>query len=103
MKEKIIRIILSPFILLYGYFMLAAGTALAFPFVFIVMLSLIGFISQPFVYLFRLGGTNLEGIESFIDAENPIRGHFLGMTIHIWLSYYIVYEYIKTGKILTGE
>ena len=60
----LLRILLSPFIFLWGIFLLAAGTL--FPLPLLVMISFFGFLLEPFIYLFRLSGSKINGIDPFI-------------------------------------
>ncbi len=94
----LLRIILSPLVFLWGLFLLAAGTL--FPLNIIVGLSIMGFMLEPFVWLLKKSGSNISGIEPFIDdTGNNALGHFLGITIHIWGAFAIVYIYLKDGTI----
>ena len=61
----LLRVLLSPFIFLWGCFMLAAGTL--FPLPLLVGISLYGLLLEPFIWLLRKSGYNINGIEPFID------------------------------------
>jgi hypothetical protein len=111
-KEKndvgtiIVRILLSPFIFLWGCFMLAAGTF--FPLCILVPMSIYGVLFSPFIWIFRKTGSNIKNFEPFMsdgdDYENNrniTRDHFYGATIHIWGAFAVAYTYISTGKIFT--
>ena len=98
----LLRVILSPFIFLWGCFMLAAGTL--FPLPLLVGISLFGLLLEPFIFLLRKSGSNINGIEPFIDnTRNNALGHFLGLTIYIWGAFAVVYFYLKDGTVWTGE
>lgn len=107
-KQKfILRIILSPLIFIWGILMLMVGSL--FPLPLLVTMSIVGVISTPFTWLLRQSGSSMEYMEPFIcDSENEnikmiMWGHFLGMTIYFWGAPAIVYQYITTGEIFTGE
>ncbi len=98
----LLRVLLSPFIFIWGLFMLAAGTL--FPITFLVMISFVGLLLEPFIWLLKKSGSNINGIEPFIDnTGNNALGHFLGLTIHIWGAFAVVYVYLKDGTVWTGE
>ena len=98
----LLRVILSAFIFLWGCFMLAAGTL--FPLPLLVGISLFGLLLEPFIFLLRKSGSNINGIEPFIDnTRNNALGHFLGLTIYIWGAFAVVYFYLKDGTVWTGE
>lgn len=101
-KKYIFRILLSPFIFIWGLFLLAAGTL--FPLPFLIGVSFFGLLLEPFVWLFKKSGSKINGIEPFIDnSNNNVLGHFLGLTIYIWGAFAVTYYYIKTGKIFAGD
>ena len=102
----LLRIALSPFLFLYGVFLLMTGTLLPLPL--LVIFSVVGFIGTPFVYLLRKSGTDIKYLEPLmkegVDYENEkniMRDHFFGATIYVWGAFYVAYHYIKTGKIFT--
>lgn len=109
MNKKIIaRLLLSPFIFLWGVFMLAAFTL--FPLPLIVLLSLFGIISIPFVWAFRKSGSKIKYMEPFLtnyedfeQEKNIFKNHLLMSTIYIWGAFYVAYLYIKTGEIYNPE
>lgn len=104
-KQKIVRILLCPFVFISGLFILAAGTVLAFPFGFIVMFSFVGLLIEPFIWLFKQGGSNIIGMEPMFadEVDNRALAHLLGLTIHIWGAFFVTYWYIKTGKLIVSE
>lgn len=97
----LLRILLSPFVFLWGIFILAAGTL--FPLPLLIMYSFIGFFTEPFIYLFQLSGSEIGRIEPFILTKYTMLSHLLGLTIYIWGVPAIVINYILTGKIWTGD
>jgi uncharacterized Tic20 family protein len=98
----LLRILLFPFIFLWGIFMLAAGTL--FPLPLLVIISFYGLLLEPFIWLLRKSGSKINGIEPFIDdTGNNALGHFLGLTIYVWGAFAIVYVYLKDGTVWTGE
>jgi hypothetical protein len=97
----LLRILLSPFIFLWGIFMLAAGTL--FPLPLLIMFSFIGFLIEPFIYLFRLSGSEINGIDPFIPTKYTMLSHLLGLTIYIWGAPAIVVNYVLTGEVWSGE
>ena len=97
----LLRVILSPFIFLWGLFMLAVGTL--FPLPLLVMISFCGLLLEPFIWLLQKSGSKINGIEPFIDnTGNNALGHFLGFTIYIWGAFAIVYVYLEDGTVWTG-
>lgn len=94
----LLRIIFSPFIFLYGCFMLTAGSVIFLPL--LVGISFFGLLLEPIVWLLGKSGSEIEGIDPFIDdTENNALGHFLGITIYFWGAFAIVYVYLKDGTI----
>jgi hypothetical protein len=112
-KQKLLRIILSPFIFLWGCFMLFAGTL--FPLPLLVCFSFGGFISIPFVWLLKQSGSDIDYMDPFFnecgdsdwgeeDKAYIVAGnHFLGITIYFWGAFVVTYDYIKTGEVFTGN
>ena len=103
-----LRIILSPFIFLWGIFLLAAGTL--FPVPLLVLISMYGLICTPFIWLIKKSKTNIKYPEPFLskygdyeNEKNIMRDHLFGATIYLWGAFAVVYNYIKTGEIFTGE
>ena len=98
----LLRVILSPFIFLWGCFILAAGTL--FPLPLLVMISFYGLLLEPFIWLLKKSGSNINGIKPIIDnTGNNALGHFLVLTIYVWGAFAIVYIYLKDGTVWTGE
>lgn len=101
----IIRILLSPFIFMWGVFLLAALTF--FPLSLIVPLSILGFIGTPFVWLLKQGGTDIAYPESLVGkggSMSAVMGeHLLVSTIHLWGAFYVTYLYLKTGEVYFPE
>ena len=97
----LLRLILSPFIFIWGLFLLAAGTF--FPVSFLVILSFFGFIIEPFIFLLRLSGADINGIEPLISTKYTMLSHLIGITIYVWGAPAITVNYILTGEIWTGE
>jgi hypothetical protein len=100
----LIRVALSPLLFLYGIMLLGAGSL--FPLPFLIMLSIAGIISKPFVWMLRKGGTDINYIEPFFGnykdfnlEKNIVKNHFIGLTIYFWGAFAVSYHYIKTGKI----
>lgn len=99
MSKLILRIILSPFIFLYGIFLLAAGTL--FPLPLLVVLSFYGLISIPIIWLLNKSGVEVNQMDNaFISYSNSqALNHFLGLTIYFWGAFYVVYMFIKKGEL----
>ena len=104
----LLRILLSPLLFLWGCFMLAAGTL--FPLPLLVMFSVGGMISVPFVWIFRKSGSKINYPEPFMcdyndfeEEKNIFRDHFFAATIYVWGAFAVAYHYVKTGEIFTGE
>lgn len=104
----LLRIALSPFLFLWGVFILMAGTL--FPLPLLVVFSVGGLIGTPFVWLLRKSGTDIKYPEPFMtkgedyeNEKNIMRDHFFGATIYVWGAFVVAYHYIKTGEIFTGD
>ena len=98
----LLQVLLSPFIFLWGCFILSAG--ILFPLPLLVGISFFGLLLEPFIWLLRKSGSNINGIEPFIDdTGNNALGHFLGLTIYVWGAFAVVYFYLKDGTIWTGK
>lgn len=104
----LLRLLLSPLLFLWGCLMLAAGTL--FPLPLLVIFSMGGMISVPFVWLLRKSGSEINYPEPFIcnyndfeKEKNIFRDHFFGATIYLWGAFAVAYHYVKTGEIFTGE
>lgn len=98
----LLRVLLSPFIFLWGCVMLAAGTLFLLPL--LVIISFCGLLLEPFIWLFRKSGSNINGIDPFINVtNNNALGHFLGLTIYVWGAFAVVYIYLKDGTVWAGE
>ena len=104
----LLRLLLSPLLFLWGCLLLAAGTL--FPLPLLVMISVGGMISVPFVWILRKSGSEINYIEPFIcdyndfeKEKNIFRDHFFGATIYFWGAFAVAYYYVKTGEIFTGE
>lgn len=105
MKKKHLRIVLSPFIFLWGVFILAAGSI--FPIPLIVMFSFFGVIATPFIWVLRQSGSDISYIGVFTPFSsnedsflNAMAGSVLGLTIYFWLPFAAVYLYVKSGEII---
>jgi hypothetical protein len=104
----LLRLLLSPLLFLWGIFMLAAGTL--FPLPLLVIFSVGGMISIPFVWALRKSGAKINYIEPFLcdykdfeKEKNIFRDHFLMASIYLWGAFYVAYIYIKTGEIYNPE
>ncbi|MDI9872735.1 hypothetical protein [Flectobacillus roseus] len=99
----LLRVILSPIIFLYGCILLIAFTF--FPLPMLVLLSMIGIVCEPFIWLLRVSGVEVESIESFFDYPNQSKmiGHFIGLTIYIWSPFFMVYWFIKYAVIYNAN
>lgn len=102
-KIYLVRALLSPGIFIYGLFI--TFIMLVFPITQFLLLSMVfRLISQPFVYLLRIGGSDVKVMDSFIDFhDNVTLDSLVTITIPIWLSFYMVHLYINTGEILDLE
>jgi hypothetical protein len=100
--KLILRIILSPLILLWGVFILFALTLI--PIIpGIIIFGILGFITEPFIYLFQLEGTYIKGVDPFFPTKYTMLSHFLGITVYIWGAPAIAINYIITGEIWNGD
>lgn len=100
--KYIIRFLLSPFIIVYGIFLLFAGTI--FPLVLVTIISGMGFFLEFFILLFKASDTEITGWYPLITyTENNAINHLLGATIYIWLIPYMVWLFITTGQILFNK
>ena len=105
----LLRIILSPIIFVWGLILLMAVTVVPI-FIILTIWSFIGIISQPFIWLFRKAGADIHYAEPFLgnsvecdDGWYSLLFHFLGLTIYIWGAFFVMFYYIITGEIITGE
>jgi len=97
----LLRILLSPFIAIWGLMLLIAFTF--FPILIgIVWASFIGLISEPFIYLLKLGGTKINPILPFSSGEYRILSYLLGLTVYVWAIPAIVINYLTMGEVWTG-
>ncbi len=103
MKNKYCRILISPFVIIYTYSELLVYSIFAVPLVFYVMISFFGLISYPFINFLNKSGRNIEYIDPIeiidIKSNSLIVKYLIDMTLHVWMPFYILYIYIKTGKI----
>ncbi len=101
-ENLLLRICLSPFVFLWGCFMVLAGCL--FPVPMIAVISLISLFTMPFVWLLNKTGATLEVMDPLITVSrfNSVN-HFLGVTIFIWGAFAVAGEYIRTGHVFTGE
>lgn len=98
MKIKLSRIAMAPFAFLYGVFMVYGG--IIFPSTLIIILSIGGFLISPFVWLFNKSGAHLKYVDPLFDITRySMVNHFLGMTILIWVPFWVAYGYVLTGKL----
>ena len=107
MNKILIRILLSPFIFIWGVFFTAAMCL--FPIPLIMGCSLIGLISQPFIYLIKKGGTEIKYCEPFLN-ENDCKlfksyfiANLIGILSPIILPFAIMIIYIMEGEIITSD
>lgn len=104
-KEKLsLRIILCPFILIYGFFLLFAGTL--FPI--LPCLAIIGFFGillNPIVWVLNKSGADLKKIELpvFSFKYNNTTELFLAATIYFWFPLYISWLYVKKGEVFLSD
>lgn len=103
-----LRVLLSPLIFIWGIFVLCAATF--FPLPIIVIVSGVGIITIPLVWIFNKVGSNLKNIVPFMSkyddfekGKNIFRDHFFGLTIYFWGAFAIMFYFIKTGKIWVGD
>jgi hypothetical protein len=103
--KYIFRILISPIMFLWGCIILIACTVIpVIPF--IVGLSIIGMISTPFIWLFKMVDSDLNYMEPFIcdyrdflKDKNIFRDHFISSTIYIWGPFWVAYHWIECGKV----
>ena len=107
-----LRILLSPFIFLYGIFLLIAYTMFGLPIP--VIYSLFALLSTPTFFSLRKSGVIINYPTPFIShfnntmSENHILlsnigNHFITTTIYLWGAFFVTYHYIKTAKIIKIE
>ena len=99
----LLRIILSPFILIWGIFLTAA--MMVFPIPLLCGITLFHLIGYPFMLLFNIAGAEIEIPEPFINdvSKSYLIGYILTITIPLWGMFAIVVHFILTGKVWTGE
>lgn len=99
---RFIRIALSPIVFILVLMLLLAG--LLFPTSIIIMMSIWQLIASPFVGMFRIAGSDIEYSDGFITYSNYYAvNYILGITIILWVPFYAVIQYIKTGRLLVIE
>lgn len=93
-----IRALLSPLIFIYGLFQLFTLTILPI----LLLLMFFRLILQPFIYLLKIGGTNIKVADSFFGFHDNITiDCLIHITISIWFSFYMVHLYVTTGEIFS--
>jgi len=99
------RILLTPFILIYGLLITLAGTILAFPLAGITVISLLILLVSPFIWLLNFTlETKIETDDwgfGLFDNTSVINDCLLGTTIIIWLPFYVVYIYVVEGRVFS--
>ena len=101
--KLLLRVILSPFIFLYGCILLIAFTF--YPLPLLVLYSIIGIAFNPFIWLLRVSGVEIESISPFFNYPNRSKmfGHFIGLTVYIWSPFFMAYWYIKYAVIYNAN
>ena len=98
-RQKIGRIIFSPFIFLYGVVIMAALTAFPFAF-FIIIYSVISLIAYPFILLLRPLGTYVDTDMAFFSySRYDVINLLLDVFVHITFPTALTYYFIKDGTI----
>ena len=99
----LLRILLSPFILIWGIFLTAA--MMLFPMPLLCGITLFHLIGYPFMLLFNMAGAEIEIPDPFVNdvSKSYLIGYILTITIPIWGMFAIVGHFILTGKVWTGE
>lgn len=97
----LIRIILSP--LLFAYAAILLGTVTVIPILpFLVFAAIANIIATVLTPLFRFAGVNVEVPDSVFDIieikPKPIPD-ILGVTIYFWFPFYVMYLFLKSGKV----
>lgn len=96
-----IRILLSPLIFLWGFFLLFTLTMFPIIPMIVLFIGIFGLLSMPFIWLLRKGGSDIEYIEPFIDEiDNIFLSYLATITVYFWFPLYYTYYYIKTGKFI---
>jgi len=96
-KNPILRIVLSPFIFIYGILMTLVFSI--FPFSLITILGIIFCFICPFIWLYRKTGNNIEYPKGIIHTRYYFINYMLVSTICIWFPFWIVFNFIKRGEI----
>lgn len=101
-NQVLVRVLLSPLILIFYIFL--TGLMMLFPLaILIVFISFFGLILEFTAYILSKGGTEIKRIDPFINHHNNIIGHFLGITIIFWGSFYATYIYVKHGVLMLDD
>jgi hypothetical protein len=101
-QKVFIRVLLSPFIFLWGLILLLAGSL--FPITLLVLISFICLLLEPFIWIFKKIDVNITSIEPFFDiTKNNAINHFIAISIHIWGAFYVSYIFIKEGTIFSFD
>lgn len=107
--KLLIRILLSPFIFIYGlYILIVLSLSIVLPIIMIHGICCI--IWSIMVFVLKKGGTKIDYPEPLLDFLLPsnsgdniktiITGHFLSSTVYIWLPFLVTYCYLKNGDIV---
>jgi hypothetical protein len=110
MKTILLRLILSPFVAIWGVCLLATGTV--FPLPLLIIMAFFNLITLPFILLFNLSGSDVKSVLGDISVintghKNPIIENVLEslliITVYLWAIPAIVFHYIKTGEIYNPQ
>lgn len=102
MKQYLLRIVLSPLVFLWGVFLVLAMSL--FPLTILVLFSWFAMIACPIIWLLNASGATIKYPEPLTNATQYVFiNHFIWATSHVWAPFYIAWEYIKTGRIFTGQ
>jgi len=101
--KLLLRVILSPFIFLYGCIWVIAFTF--FPLPLVLIYSIAGLVFEPFIWLLCKSGVEMESLEPFFDDPNNSKstGHLIGITFFIWYPFFLAFWFVKYAVIYNAN
>ena len=106
MNKKVIRIAISPFVGIFVIALMMAGCIPLFPLTFLALFYVACLVvSYPIVKLLNHVGENIN-IEMYLSCPVTITKSifanlFIYLLFPIWLPFYAMFKYIKTGKLIS--
>ena len=104
-SKQILRVILSPIILSVSL-LITFGLTLVPILPLMAVLSLLSVLVYPFIYLLKKSGAELDYPEPYLQPhdhylfKNELIAHLAISTVILWIPFYEVYLYVKTGELV---